>query len=199
MDAVASLYDRNNLYHIIESACEEVFVPIAVGGGIRTLDDISYALDAGADKVIINTGAIRDIQLIEKGARRYGSQCIVGSIEAKKLPSSWEAYVDNGREPTSLDALLWAQNLEKAGCGEILVTSIDQEGTNRGFDIDLLHNMNLITNCPVIASGGYGKPDHLKKLLAKTSPSAVAFASALHYEKYTVDQIRSQIADYTFV
>lgn len=197
MDAVASLYDRNNLYHIIESACEEVFVPIAVGGGIRTLDDISKALDAGADKVIINTGAIRDIELIVRGANKYGSQCIVGSIEAKKLTSKWEAYIDNGREPTGLDVFRWSQSLENAGCGEILVTSIDKEGTNRGFDVDLVQNLNSSTNCPVIVSGGFGTPDHLKKLLARTSPSAVAFASALHYERYSVDQIRSHLKDFT--
>ena len=190
MDAVASLYDRNNLFHILETACRDVFVPIAVGGGIRTLEDVSKALNAGADKVVINTGAVRNIKLIEQAALKFGSQCLVGSIEAKIQNNGWKAYIDNGREPTNLDVLEWARTLQEAGCGEILVTSIDQEGTNRGFDEQLVKQVHSAVNRPVIVSGGYGKPAHLKSLLAKVQPSAIAFASELHYRRSTPNDLR---------
>ena len=190
MDAVASLYDRNNLFHIIERACENVFIPICVGGGLRSTDDVSRALDSGADKVAINTGAVHDITLVTKVANRFGSQCMVGSIEAKRKPSGgWEAYIDNGREPTGLDVLEWAKQLEEAGIGELLVTSIDQEGTRRGFDLELVEAIHDITTRPVIFSGGFGKPKHLQSLLQNTTPSAVALASVLHYGQNTPAEI----------
>ena len=193
MDAVASLYDRNNLFHIIEAACRDVFVPIAVGGGMRSIDDVSKALGAGADKVVINTGAVQNIKLIEQVALKYGSQCLVGSIEAKRRDTGWEAYVDNGREPTSLNVVEWARTLQNAGCGEILLTSVDKEGTSRGFDIDLVQQVNESVTRPVIVSGGYGKPQHLQDLLAATLPSAVAFAAVLHYERNSVDDLRATL------
>ena len=190
IDAVASLYDRNNLFHIIERACENVFVPIAIGGGLRTLDDVSRALDSGADKVIINTGAVRNLDLVNQVAKRYGSQCLIGSIEAKRAGDSWSVFTDNGREPANRDVVQWAQCLESTGVGEILVTSIDQEGTNRGFDVSLVESVQNATRRPIIVSGGYGEPDHFSELLARTSPSAIAFASVLHYGKSSVDQLR---------
>ena len=184
MDAVASLYDRNNLFHIIEKACENVFVPICIGGGLRSVDDVAKALDAGADKVAINTGAVRDISLITNIANRFGSQCIIGSIEAKrKEPGHWEAYIDNGREPTGLNVVEWTKRLEDAGVGELLVTSVDQEGTRRGFDLQLVELINSNTTRPVIFSGGYGEPKHLRTLLEHQAPSAIAFASVLHYNQ----------------
>ncbi len=191
MDAVASLYDRNNLFHIVEDACRDVFVPIAVGGGMRSVEDVSKALGAGADKVVINTGAVQNIKLIEQVAHKFGSQCLVGSIEAKRQANGWNAYIDNGREPTNLDVMNWAYTLQEAGCGEILLTSIDQEGTSRGFDIDLVEQVNDAVNRPVIVSGGYGEPEHLKALLARVEPSAVAFAAVLHYQRSSVDDIRT--------
>lgn len=190
MDAVASLYDRNNLFHIIEAACRDVFVPIAVGGGLRTVEDVSNALGAGADKVVINTGAVRNIRLIEEIAHRFGSQCLVGSIEAKKRDSGWKVYIDNGREPTNLEVIDWARTLQEAGVGEILLTSVDQEGTGRGFDVELVKQVNAAVSRPLIVSGGYGKPAHLDTLLANTQPSAVAFASVLHYQRACVDDLR---------
>jgi cyclase len=190
MDAVASLYDRNNLFNIIEQACRNVFVPIAVGGGLRTVDDVSKALGAGADKVVINTGAMRNIHFIEEVARKFGSQCLVGSIEAKRRDGGWKAYIDNGREPTNHDVIAWAHALQDAGCGEILLTSVDQEGTGRGFDLDLVEQVNAAISRPLIVSGGYGKPEQLDALLARTEPSAVAFASVLHYKRATVDELR---------
>ncbi len=190
MDAVASLYDRNNLFHILKAACRNIFVPIAVGGGIRSVEDVSKALGAGADKVVINTGAVQNIKLIEQVALKFGSQCLVGSIEAKRKDKGWTAYIDNGREPTNLDVITWAHTLQEAGCGEILLTSIDQEGTCRGFDIDLIEKVNVAVNRPIIASGGYGKPEHLKDLLLRVEPSAVAFADTLHYQKSSVQDLR---------
>lgn len=186
MDAVASLYDRNNLFHIIEKACENVFVPISIGGGLRSLEDVDKALSAGADKVAINTGAVRNIGLITEIANRFGSQCIIGSIEAKKQPAGhWEAYVDNGREPTGLNVVDWTRRLEDAGVGEILLTSVDKEGTKRGFDLDLIKAVDTKTSRPVILSGGYGEPKHLEQLVQHEMPSAVAIASALHYKTAT--------------
>jgi cyclase len=191
MDAVASLYDRNNLFHIVEAACRDVFVPIAVGGGMRSVEDVSKALGAGADKVVINTGAVRNIKLIEQVAHKFGSQCLVGSIEAKREANGWNAYIDNGREPTGLDVVAWARTLQEAGCGEILLTSIDQEGTSRGFDVELVDQVNAAVNRPIIVSGGYGKPDHLKILLARVKASAVAFASVLHYQRSSIEDLRA--------
>jgi imidazole glycerol-phosphate synthase subunit HisF len=193
MDAVASLYDRNNLFHIVEAACRDIFVPIAVGGGMRSVEDVSKALGAGADKVVINTGAVRNIKLIEDVARKFGSQCLVGSIEAKKRDGGWRAYIDNGREPTNLDVVEWAHSLQEAGCGEILLTSIDQEGTGRGFDIDITEQVNNAVTRPVIVSGGYGKPEHLHSLLARTQPSAAAFAATLHYQRSSVSDLRAVV------
>lgn len=193
MDAVASLYDRNNLFHIIEEACRDVFVPIAVGGGMRSVEDVSKALGAGADKVVINTGAVQNIRLIEQVAHKFGSQCLVGSIEAKRRDNGWKAYIDNGREPTNLDVVEWARTLQSAGCGEILLTSVDKEGTSRGFDIDLVRQVNDAVTRPVIVSGGYGKPQHLQDLLAATQPSAVAFAAVLHYQRSSVDDLRAAL------
>ena len=190
MDAVASLYDRNNLFDVIERASRDVFVPIALGGGIRTLTDVSTALEAGADKVIVNTAAVRNIGFVIEIANKFGSQCIVGSIEAKKTDSGWEAYIDNGREPTGLNVLDWAKQLEQAGIGELLVTSVDQEGTKRGFDVALIKALHTAVRCPIIVSGGYGKTAHLEALLKETVPSGVAYASALHYNLQTVSEIK---------
>ena len=195
MDAVASLYDRNNLFDVIEKACKDVFVPIALGGGIRTLADVSKALNAGADKVIINTAAVRNIEIISQAAEKFGSQCIVGSIEAKRIGTSWEAYIDNGREVTGLPVEEWACELEEAGIGELLITSVDKEGTQRGFDVPLIEIVNNSVSCPVIVSGGYGQPKHLTELLERTTPSAIACASVLHYEKTTVHDLKSDIGN----
>lgn len=190
MDAVASLYDRNNLFDIVKKASNDVFVPIALGGGIRNVEDVDSALGCGADKVIINTGAIHDISLIERAAHKYGSQCLVGSIEAKRVNSGWLAYTDNGREPSDHCAIEWARTLQDSGCGEIMITSVDQEGTRRGFDLDLIVKIQDAVNRPVIVSGGFGCCEHLTALLEKTVPSAVAFASVLHYNTMDVDGIK---------
>ena len=189
MDAVASLYERNNLFATISEATRRVFVPIALGGGLRHLDDVSRALDAGADKVVINTAAVRDIRIITDIANRYGSQCIVGSIEAQRQGVGWSVFINNGREPTGLDAEDWAKRLEAAGCGELLVTSIDMEGTKRGFDVALIAAVQRATTRPVIASGGYGQPMHFGALFRRVVPSGIACAGALHYKTATVPDL----------
>jgi cyclase len=191
MDAVASLYERSNLFKIIESACAEIFIPVTIGGGIRTLDDIEKALHSGADKVAINTAAIRNPSFIRSASLKYGSQCIVGSIEAKRQTDGWEAYVDNGREKTGVDVLEWARELEQLGAGEILLTSIDQEGTQRGFEINLAKEVNEAVSIPVIVSGGMGQLMHISDLAKQTCPSALACAASLHYNKTSVLEIKN--------
>ena len=194
MDAVAAYYDRNNLSHIIEKACQDVFVPITVGGGIRTISDIQKALNAGADKVAINTRAVQDPSFIEEASKIFGSQCIVASIEAKKISEGrWEAYVENGREPTGLDAIEWSMRLMKLGAGEIMLTSIDAEGTKKGFDLELNNAVAAAVTIPVIASGGAGKATHIEKLLMSSSVDAVAVASILHYNILDVSELKSHL------
>lgn len=191
MDSVASLYGRSNLFHTISEACKTVFVPITMGGGIRAIEDVEQALAAGADKVAVNSALVSDPTLAEKIASIYGSQCLVGSIEAKRRGDGWEAYINNGREPTGLNVVEWAQELEKRGVGELLVTSVDQEGTQRGFDLELYSAIEKAVRVPVIASGGAGKLEHLQKLDALTQLQGIAVASLLHYGKATVAQLKS--------
>ena len=194
MDAVAAYYDRNSLTHIIRGACVDVFVPITVGGGIRTLKDISDALSSGADKVAINTQAIRNPSFISEMVHIFGAQCIVGSIEAKKVGTfNWEAYTDNGREPSNHDAVEWAKRLEELGVGEIMVTSVDRDGTKKGFDIDLVKSVAGNVSIPVIASGGAGKCEDVLDLLEKTNVDAVACASIFHFNRVRIADLRKQL------
>lgn len=185
MDVVASLYDRNNLFHIIEKACANVFIPITIGGGLRTIEDVSQALAAGADKVAINTGAVNNPSLISEIASRFGSQCVIGSVEAKRQPDgSWQAYIDGGREPTGHNVVDWVQTLEAAGVGEILLTSVDQDGTRKGFDGNLLGSVYSTISCPVTLSGGYGEQAHLGDLFEwGHPPDAIAVGSVFHYKQ----------------
>ena len=193
MDSVASLYGRNNLFPVIRKASEEVFVPITIGGGIRSVDDVAQALDSGADKVAINTAAVHSPKLIEDVARKYGSQCVVASIQTKKVPGGWEAYVDAGREKTGLSALDWARRVVELGAGEMVVTSIDQEGTKSGFDVEVAHAINDSVTIPVIISGGYGQPRHIGDLWKRTQPSGLCFASVLHYKTATVADLKEAV------
>jgi len=193
MDAVASLYDRNNLFRVIAESVQNVFVPVSLGGGIRSLSDIEQALTAGADKVIINTAAIKSPALISSAAKHFGSQCIVGSIEAKRVNGDILAYFDNGREPTTLKVSDWAVRLQDLGIGELLVTSVDREGTGRGFDLELYELMEKNTNCPIVVSGGHSEDSHIRDLLEIAPPSGIAIASTLHYRKQTVQQLRSVV------
>ena len=183
MDAVASLYNRNNLFEIIEEACLSVFIPVCLGGGIRSLDDIKRALDAGADKVAINTAAIKNIRIISDAAQIFGAQAIVGSIEAKRVGDDYLCYFDNGREPSSISVKNWVKSLIDAGAGEILVTSIDVEGTRRGFDKKLIELVEDIASVPVVWSGGAGSKIHLEEA-KQVGARNFAFASAVHYDLF---------------
>jgi len=193
MDAVASLYDRNSLSKIIDQACQEIFVPITVGGGIRTITDIQGALDAGADKVAINTQAIKTPHFIEEGAQIFGCQCLVGSIEAKKKGNKWEAYIDNGREETGLDVVDWAQQLESLGVGEILLTSVDKEGTRQGFDIELINEIAHKISVPLTVAGGAGTLWHIDEVCAIPKIDAISVASMLHYGIESIKTIKERM------
>ena len=195
MDGVASLYERNNLFHIIEKACREVFIPITIGGGIRSLNDIGLALKAGADKIALNTQAIKTPEIITEASQIYGSQCIIGSIEAKQKNNSWEAYCDNGREPTGKDVVEWALELEKLGAGELMITSVDQEGTKKGFDKELIKKISSLVSIPVIVSGGAGRVEHIKELTLETEVSGIAIASLIHYKLAEIKQIKKSLSE----
>src|SRR5687767_9616725 len=181
IDVVASLYGRNSLLQIIERTAHEIFIPLTVGGGLRTLEDIRAALRAGADKVALNTAAIRRPEFIREAARRFGSSTIIVSIEAIKRPDgSYEAYTDNGREKTGLDALAWAVRAAELGAGELVVTSIDREGTGQVYDLDLTGKIASSVSIPVVACGGAGNITHVAEVL-KVGASAASLASMLHY------------------
>jgi cyclase len=181
-DAVASLYGRNSLLDIVERTAQQTFIPLCVGGGLRDVDDIRQVLRAGADKVAINTAAINCPELIHEAARTFGSSTIVVSIEAIKHPDGrYEAYTDYGRESTGIDALAWAVQAAELGAGELMVTSINQEGTGRGFDLELTRKVAERVPVPVIACGGAGQVDHIYDAIIKGQADAVSLASMLHY------------------
>jgi len=194
IDTVATLYGRGNMEEIVQQAANEIFVPLTVGGGIRTVADAKSMLISGADKVAVNSGAIRNPHLITEIARVFGNQCVVLSIEAKKVgPDKWEAYIDNGREPTGLDAVDWCRRAVVLGAGEVLVTSVDRDGTRKGMDLGLIVAVSAAVRVPVIASGGVGETSHVASLFEKTTADAVALACALHYDKTTVASIKSDL------
>ena len=196
MDAVAAYYDRNSLTEIIQKACEDVFVPITVGGGIRKIEDIQIALNAGADKTAINTKAVQEPNFIKEAAETFGSQCIVSSIDSKKIgENKWEVYVDNGREPTGLDVLDWVQEVENLGAGEIMLTSIDKEGTKKGFDIELNKMVSEKVNIPIISSGGAGKNRDIANLIQNSNIDAVAIASLFHYNIESIDSLKKYLVN----
>lgn len=183
MDIVASLYGRNSLLPMIERTSKKIFIPLTVGGGLRTLDDIKMALRVGADKVSINTAAIKSPDLIQKAANKFGSSTIVVSIEAIKQPDkSYLVYTDNGREYTGVDAFEWAIRVADLGAGEILLTSVDKEGTGSGYDIELTRKIAELVPIPVIALGGAGKKEHIKEVITEGRADAVSIASMLHYD-----------------
>ncbi len=191
MDIVASLYGRNNLLDIVSRAAKNIFIPLTVGGGIRSLEDIKKVLRAGADKVAINTQATKIPEFITEAAKAFGSQCIVGSIEAKRQKEGgWEAYTDNGREKTGLNAIEWAKRLVELGAGELLITSVDQEGTTEGFDVELVKHIAPEVNVPVIASGGAGNLQDIFEVINKGSADAISAAHIFHYQKYSIGEVK---------
>ncbi len=191
MDAVASLYDREMLTKIVARTAEEVFVPITVGGGLRSVEDVRTMLRAGADKVAINTAATHRPEFITEVAGEFGSQCMVLSIEAKRRnDGGWEAYRDCGREHTGLDVVEWARRGQELGAGEILLTSVDHEGMCGGFDVELVRAVSDSVTTPVIASGGMGRPEDLLRVAAEGHADGVAMAHVLHYNKLGLPEIR---------
>ena len=191
IDIVASLYGRNSLHDIVSRAARDIFVPLTVGGGIRSVDDVRAMLRAGADKCAINTAAIRRPELIGEIAQTFGSQCMVLGIEAKRTASGkWECFTDNGRESTGIDAIEWCRRGYEAGAGEILLTSVDQEGTRKGFDDALIEEVAKVVPIPFIASGGMGSTAHMVSAY-EHGADAIAVADMLHYGRTTLPEIRA--------
>ncbi len=191
MDIVASLYGRNSLLDVVRRTADDVFIPMTVGGGLRSVEDVREVLRAGADKVALNTAAVQRPELVTEVARRFGSQCMVLSIEAKRVAGgSWEAYTDNGRERTGLDVVQWAQRGAALGAGEILLTSVDREGTRKGFDVALLKAVTDVVEVPVIASGGMGEPAHMIQAVQAGGADAIAMADILHYRRMDLPAVR---------
>ena len=192
MDTVASLYGRNNLTDIVRYTAENVFIPLTVGGGVRSLQDAEALLLSGADKIALNTAATQRPELITEISRHFGSQCVVLGIEAKRRgDGGWEAYTDNGREHTGLDVVDWAKRGQELGAGEILLTSVDQEGTRKGFDLALCRSVCEAVSIPVVVSGGLGTPDHLVEVVRDGKADAVAVADALHYKRHSLPELRA--------
>jgi len=192
MDCVASLYGRNHLSEIIRATIKDVFIPLTVGGGIRTVEDAREILRSGADKVAINSGAVANPRIISDIARLFGSQCMVISIEAKKIgKEEWEVYVDNGREKTGINVVQWAKTCVSNGAGELLITSIDREGTRKGFDVDLMKAVSSQVNVPIIASGGMGKVEDMFEVANDGEVDAIAMADIIHYKRADIMAIRS--------
>jgi cyclase len=183
MDVVASLYERNSLHDIISETAKQKFIPITVGGGLRTISDIKSVLRAGADKVCLNTAAIKNPDLIRTASRKFGSSTIVIAIEAiKEENGKYLAYTDNGREYTGIDVFEWAQKVDELGAGEIVITSVDNEGTGQGFDLDLISKISSLVSIPVIAHGGAGTKQHVIDLIKENTADAVMLSSLFHYQ-----------------
>lgn len=196
LDIGASVEKRKALLDVIRRVAGRVFIPLTVGGGIRSVDDIRETLRAGADKISVNSAAVHNPQLIAEGARQFGNQCIVLAIDAKKTgPEKWEVYINGGRVPTGLDAVEWAKRGVELGAGEILLTSMDADGTNDGYDIELTARISKAVKVPVIASGGAGKLQDFYEVLRDGVADAVLAASVFHYRKFTVRQVKEYLRD----
>tara|TARA_B100000963_G_scaffold266236_1_gene234423 strand:+ start:11191 stop:12039 length:849 start_codon:yes stop_codon:yes gene_type:complete len=183
MDVVASLYDRNSLHSIISRTAENIFIPLTVGGGLRTIDDIKSVLRAGADKVSLNTAAIKNPLIIKEAAQKFGSSTIVVAIEAiKQDDGRYFCFIDNGREHTGIEVVDWAKKVQDLGAGEIIITSVDREGTGKGFDKDLIEKVSSVTNVPLIIHGGAGNKDHYKEVLDKFDIDGISSSAIFHYD-----------------
>lgn len=195
-DIVASLYQRNFNFDLLQSIAKEVFIPITVGGGIRSINDINSALRAGADKVAINTFAIKNPDFINEAAKKFGSQCIVVSIEAKKIANNhWEAYTDGGREKTGIDAIGWIKKAINLGAGEVLITSIDNDGTKNGYDIELTKIVSQFSPIPVIVHGGAGNINSFSAVLKECKVEGLSAASIFHYNELTIHDIKRLLSN----
>ena len=198
LDITASYEEREIILEVVARTAEEVFMPLTVGGGIRTLEDIRKLLKAGADKVSINTAAVQNPDFVRQSAERFGSQCIVVAIDAKRVPGSdplkFEVYTHGGRNPTGIDAIEWAKRVEELGAGEILLTSMDRDGTKLGFDLELTRQVSRAVSIPVIASGGVGTLEHIYEGLTIGEASAALAASIFHYGEYTIRECKEYLA-----
>ena len=200
LDITASSDDRETMVHVVEEVAGQVFIPLTVGGGIRQISDIRRMLNAGADKVAINTAAVFNPEFVKEAAEKFGSQCIVVAIDAKRVsaegqPSKWEIFTHGGRKPTGIDAVEWAKKMVEYGAGEILLTSMDRDGTKIGFDLELTRAISEAVNVPVIASGGVGNLEHLVEGVSEGKADAVLAASIFHFAEYTIEQAKQCMRD----
>lgn len=199
LDITASSDDRETLVHVVEAMAEQVFIPLTVGGGIRKLEDVRRMLNAGADKVAINTAAVADPDFVKRATAHFGAQCIVVAVDAKQVEHGerprWEVYTHGGRRPTGIDAVEWAVRMADFGAGEVLLTSMDRDGTRDGFDLALTRAVSDAVSVPVIASGGVGNLDHLAEGILEGHADAVLAASIFHFGEYTVEQAKRRMAE----
>ena len=193
LDITASNENRETIYEVVRKTSEKCFVPLTVGGGVRSVEDINKLLNCGADKVSINTAAVQNSDVIVESSKKFGSQCIVVAIDAKKNNEKWEVFTHGGRNKTGIDALDFAKKMEDCGAGELLVTSMDRDGTQVGYDIDLMSKISTIVNIPIIASGGVGNLDHLADGIEKGKASAVLAASIFHYGKHSIKEAKEYL------
>ena len=193
LDITASNENRDTIYDVVEKTSKKCFVPLTVGGGVRSIDDINKLLNCGADKVSINTAAVENSKVVFESSRRFGSQCIVVAIDAKKNGDKWEVFTHGGRNNSGIDAIEFAKKMEDSGAGELLVTSMDRDGTQIGYDIDLIYKISLKVNIPLIASGGVGNLDHLVDGIKLGKASAVLAASIFHYGKYSIKEAKEYL------
>jgi cyclase len=199
LDITASSDNRDTIVHVVEEVASQVFIPLTVGGGIRTVEDIRRMLNAGADKVGINTAAVFNPEFVKEAAEKFGSQCIVVAIDAKKVsaedePARWEIFTHGGRKPTGIDAVEWARKMVDYGAGEILLTSMDRDGTKQGFDLELTRAISEAVRVPVIASGGVGELKHLVEGIQQGKADAVLAASIFHFGEYTIEEAKRAMA-----
>ncbi|MEX0833409.1 MAG: imidazole glycerol phosphate synthase subunit HisF [Actinomycetota bacterium] len=197
LDITATVEGRESTLEVISKTAEQVFIPLTVGGGVRSEDDVRTLLRAGADKVSLNTAAVRDPGLLSRCAERFGTQCMVVAIDARRSNGSWEVVVEAGRTPTGIDAVEWAaEATETRGAGEILLTSMDRDGTGEGYDLDLLEAVSDATRVPLVASGGAGTVDHFAEALTEGKADAVLAASRFHFEELTIAEVKSYLAEH---
>lgn len=195
LDITASHERRDIVLDMVQRVAESVFIPFTVGGGIRTVEDIRAILKAGADKISINSAAVRTPELITEGAKRFGSQCMVVAIDPKWEGDWWQVYIDGGRTPTGLEALAWAKEVEERGAGEILLTSMDHDGTQDGYNVELTRAVADIVSIPVVASGGAGSLEHFYEILTEGGADAALAASLFHYRKLSIDQVKDYLRE----
>jgi cyclase len=200
LDITASHEDRDNIFHVVEQTAERCFMPLTVGGGVRTVEDIGRLLNAGADKVSINTAAVKNRQFVKEASEKFGAQCIVVAIDAKRVskagePNRWEIFTHGGRTPTGIDAVQFARDVTALGAGEILLTSMDRDGTKAGFDLELTRAVSDAVTIPVIASGGVGNLDHLVEGITQGHASAVLAASIFHFGTYSISEAKRYMAE----